>query len=131
MRLTSARDINANVKYKEVGKQVMLFVINGKDRIKNEVSDGIVVIFNAANSEKEIDLYKYGVVKGDWNVCINDKFAGIKTLDTIKDGKVKVAPISAMVLVKGEGTDNDSIYGDNEQQKIEHLRKELQDIIAF
>ncbi len=131
LRLTSARDINANVKYKEVGKQVMLFVINGKDRIKNEVSDGIVVIFNAANSEKEIDLYKYGVVKGDWNVCINDKFAGIKTLDTIKDGKVKVAPISAMVLVKGEGTDNDSIYGDNEQQKIEHLRKELQDIIAI
>mgnify|MGYP002509038416 CR=1 FL=1 len=41
----------------------------------------------------------------DWNVCINDKFAGIKTLDAIKDGKVKVAPISAMVLVKGEGTD--------------------------
>ena len=131
LRLTSARDVSANVKYKKISDQVVLFTINGKDRIQGEVSDGIVLIFNASTSEKEINLYNNnGITKGDWNVCIDDKKAGIETLYTIKDGKVTVAPISAMVLVKGEGTDNDSIYGDNEQQKIDHLRGELQDLIA-
>ena len=131
LRLTSARDISANVKYRKIDNQVVLFVINGKDKIKQEVSDGIVVIFNASTSAKEINLYSSsGVTKGDWNVCIDDKKAGTETLYTIKDGKVTVAPISAMVLVKGEGTDTDSIYKDNEQQKIEHLRNELQDLIT-
>ena len=131
LRLTTARDVNANVKYKKIEDQIVLFVINGKGRIKDEVSDGIVAIFNASTSPKEINLYNnYGITEGEWKICINDQKAGIEAIDIVKDGKVTVAPISAMVLVKGEGVDGDSIYGDNEQQKIEYLRKELQDLVA-
>lgn len=46
------------------------------------------------------------------------------------DGKVKVAPVSALVLVKGETKDDESIYDKNEQQKIQEQLKELNALIA-
>ena len=44
---------------------------------------------------------------------INAEDAGIEVLDIITDGKVTVDAISAMVLVKGETVDTDSVYLDN------------------
>ena len=114
LRLTTAADVAANVKYKWITNEVIMFVIDGTN-VADEVSDGIVVIFNATTSAKEIDLYASGreVPEGDWQICVNDKNAGIDVLDTVKDGKVTVAPISAMVLVKGETEDEDSVYVQN------------------
>ena len=77
-------------------------VIKGKDTVPGEVSDNILVIFNCKPQEMELDLYAHDVVKADWKVCIDGDKAGTKTLRTITDGKVKLAPISAMVLVRGE-----------------------------
>lgn len=129
LRLTSAAEVTENVKYHWISNNVVMFVINGHDKIASEVSDGIVVIFNATTDEKEVDLNSYGVSQGTWNICINDQKAGIETLAAVTDGKVKVASISALVLVKGETKDNESVYDKNEQQKIEKLKKELEALI--
>ena len=119
LRLTTAAEVKANVQYKWISNELVMFVINGKDSIADEVSDGIVVIFNANTEAKDVDLYNnYGVAEGTWNICINDQKAGIETLEAVTDGKVKVAPVSALVLVKGETKDDESIYDKNEQQKI-------------
>lgn len=129
LRLTTAAEVKANVQYKWISEELVIFVINGKDSIADEVSDGIVVIFNANTAAKDVDMYSYGVPQGTWNICINDQKAGIETLAAVTDGKVKVAPISALVLVKGETKDNESVYDKNEQQKIEKLKKELEALI--
>lgn len=113
LRLTSAAEVAENVEYKWITNEVVMFVINGKESVETEVSDGIVVIFNATGSAKEIDLSAYGVAGGEWKVCINHEKAGIEPLAVVTDGGVTVEPISAMVLVKGETEDADSIYVQN------------------
>lgn len=134
LRLTSADDVKKNVKYNWITNEVVMFVIGGKDTIEGEVSDGIVVIFNATNSKQAINLYQstYGVEKGTWNICINDQKAGIETLDSVTvtetGGQVQVAPISAMVLVKGEAKDQESVYDKNELAK--RKLQALKDLIA-
>ena len=130
LRLTSAADVKANVSYRWITNEVVMFVIGGNDTIEDEVSDGIVVIFNATNSEQSINLYNnYGIAEGTWNVCINDKKAGIETLASVTDGQVKVAPISAMVLVKGETEDQDSVYDKNDpvKRKLQALKELIAD----
>ena len=37
---------------------------------------------------------------GTWQVCINERTAGVHAITTVNN-KVSVAPVSAMVLVKG------------------------------
>ena len=113
LRLTSSKEVANNVIYKKVSNNVLLFDIAGKDAVEGEVSDGIIVIYNANKAAKTFSLYDYGVEKGEWKVCINAEDAGIEVLDTITDGKVTVDAISAMVLVKGETVDTDSVYLDN------------------
>ncbi len=113
LRLTTAEAVAENVQYHWITNEVIMFVINGKESVAGEISDGIVIIFNATNSKKSVDLFLkdkngnniYGIAQGTWNVCVNDKKAGTEILDTITDGKVEVAPISAMILVKGEVED--------------------------
>ena len=130
LRLTSAADVEKNVKYKWITNEVVMFVIGGKDTIEGEVSDGIVVIFNATNSKKVINLYNnYGIAEGTWNVCINDQKAGVETLDSVTNGQVEVAPISAMVLVKGETEDQNSVYDKNDpvKRKLQALKELIAD----
>ena len=114
LRLTSAADVKNNINSFTVADNTVMFVIKGRESIKEEVSDGIIVIFNADPAEREIDLNKeeYGVAEGTWNICINDKKAGAATIGSVNNGKVKVAPISALVLVKGEKAASDSIYAE-------------------
>lgn len=119
LRLTTTDEVSANVSYHKVSANVLLFNIKGKDSVKGEVSDGIVVIYNADTTDKTVNLYhNYGIAEGEWQVCIDDKNAGIETLRTITDGQVTVAPISAMVLVKGNVKDNDSVYDENFKEKV-------------
>ena len=47
LRLTSKDEIAENVTYHWDTNELIFFTINGKDKIKDEVSDGIIVIFNA------------------------------------------------------------------------------------
>ena len=129
LRLTTAEAVAQNVKYHWITNEVIMFVINGKEQIAGEASDGIVVIFNATKSAKEVDLYRkndqnnsmYGIAEGTWNVCVNAEKAGTEILDTITDGKVQIAPISAMILVKGE--DEGSSDDEALQKKLQELKE--------
>ena len=131
LRLTTAEAVEQNVKYHWITNEVIMFVINGKEQIAGEVSDGIVIIFNATSAEKEVDLYRktnennsmYGIAEGTWNICVNAEKAGTEILESITDGKVKVAPISAMILVKGETESDDVVV---EKQKLQSLIDQCQ-----
>ena len=101
LRLSTKEDVFANMDYRWITNEVVLFNIKGKGSIPSEVSDGIVIIFNATKSAKTIDLYAAGVARGQWEVRVNDEKAGLSRLDTVLDGKVQVPGISAMVLTKG------------------------------
>ena len=110
LRLTTKTAVNNNVQEWYIEDNVVMFEINGKGSIANEVADKILVIFNSNNSSKTFSLSDYGIGSGTWNICINDEAAGTDVLGTIKNNQVTVAPISAMVLVKGDTIDTDSVY---------------------
>lgn len=94
LRLMTADDVNSNITPVEgLAENVVAF--NVKGGVNNEKSDGLFVIFNANKSETKVKL-----PEGDWNVCINAEKSGTDAIETIS-GEAKVAPISAMVLVKG------------------------------
>ena len=97
--------------YRWITNELVLFNIKGKGSVKGEVSDGIVVIFNATKSAKTVDLYAAGVARGQWEVRVNAESAGLKRLDTVLDGKVQIAPVSAMVLTKGVAACQHSFRG--------------------
>ncbi|MCI5494046.1 MAG: type I pullulanase [Lachnospiraceae bacterium] len=98
LRLSDAADVAANVKpVEDLGDKLVAFEVNGG--INGETSDGIYLVFNANQEEKEVTL-----PDGNWDVCINGEQAGTEPIETITDGRLTVAPISAMVLVKNDGT---------------------------
>lgn len=111
-RLQTAEEVDANVDYVQIKNGPMMFVIKGKDSIPGEVADEIVVIFNANTTKKTFRITDYGASMGEWKVCVNDEKAGIEAISTT-DGEVTVQPLSAMVLVKGQTEDKDSVYVDN------------------
>ena len=99
LRMARAEKVAANVTYKWITNEVILFEINGKPAVAGETAEQIVVILNATVDAKTIDLDGAGL-NGVWNVCIDDQSAGIDVLRTVKENIVEIAPISAMVLVK-------------------------------
>ena len=113
LRLTTKTEVNNNVTPIYVDDDTVMFKINGKASIKDEVADEIVIIYNRGKSAKNVSLYDKGASTGIWTVCVNDKKAGIDVLDVVFDGNVTVPAISAMVLVKGDALDTDSIYAKN------------------
>ena len=99
LRLATAAEVAKNVTYKWITNELVLFEIKG-DCVENEPAESMVVIFNATTEEKLINLTEHDIEAGEWSVYINDCLAGTKALDTVTDGKVTVAPISALVLAK-------------------------------
>ena len=81
---------------------VVAFHINGG--VNGETAEALYVIFNANPEAAEITL-----PEGKWNVYIDGEKAGTQVLRTVKDGKVSVDGISAMVLAK----DGNSAEGSN------------------
>ena len=103
LRLSTKAEVAANVEYRWITNELVLFHIKGKGHVRGEVSDGIVVIFNATKQAKTVDLYAAGVARGQWDVRVNGEKAGVKLLGTVVDGKVQVPGVSAIVLTKGLG----------------------------
>ena len=119
LRLTTSAKVAETVSYHWIDSNVILFEINGKSTVEGEVSDNIVVIFNANKSSKTVDLSSYGDFETDWKVCINGQNAGTAVLDTVSpDASVTVDAISALVLVQGETVDTDSVYGSNVKETV-------------
>lgn len=100
LRLSTAAEVARNVAYKWITNELVLFEIQGCDGVPEEISQSIVVIFNATTEPKQIDFTAHGLDAGEWSVYINDRCAGTEVLDIVNDGKVTVAPVSAMVLAK-------------------------------
>ena len=100
LRLTTAEEVAANVTYKWITNEVIMFEIDGKESVETEDAEKILVIFNATAKNREIDLEAAGVAEGSWNVCIDDQSAGVETLRVISESVIEIAPISALVLVK-------------------------------
>lgn len=101
LRLNNANDVNSNITVVE-GLDPNVVAFNVKGKVNGEVADGIFVIFNANNAQKEVTL-----PDGEWKVCVNGEKAGTDVIETVT-GKATVAPISAMVLVQGETVDADA-----------------------
>lgn len=94
-RLASSEEVHKNVIPLEgLEANVTGFRVFGGE--KGEYAKELFVIFNPGRTETQISL-----PKGKWNVCINGEKAGTKVIEAVKQDTVRVAPISAMVLVKG------------------------------
>ena len=98
LRLSTAADVAANVTYRWITNEVVLFEIKGS--CDQKASDGIVVIMNATNKKQSINLEAAGVMPGIWDVYVNEDKAGVEVLNTLTDSVVDVAPISSMVICK-------------------------------
>ena len=102
LRLENAEDVKAHVTpVEDLDANVVAFAITGD--VDGETADGMYVIFNANNEKKEVTL-----PEGNWNVCINDTLAGTDTIETIS-GTAEVAPVSALILVKGDGNGSTAV----------------------
>ena len=95
LHMTNAEDVAANLSAVE-GMESGVVAFEMKGGANGDSAQGIFFIFNSNNEEKQISL-----PEGNWDVCINDKKAGTEVLDTVL-GTATVAPISALVLVKGD-----------------------------
>ena len=94
-RLTTAAAVKASYKSAldntEAG--VAAFTLDGT-KVDGESADSILVIYNALTTSSKVTL-----PEGNWDVYVNDKTAGNKSLATCT-GTVEVPYLSAMVLVK-------------------------------
>lgn len=61
----------------------------------NYKKDKFIVLFNANHSQS----YEHNLPKGDWEVLVDNKKAGISAIDVIKE-KITMQPISCIVLKK-------------------------------
>lgn len=97
LRMTTAEDVAANITTVDgLDANVTAFEIKGGTN--GDSADGMFIIFNPNAEETQVTL-----PDGVWDVYINGEKAGTEVLETITGGTATVAPISAMVLIKGEG----------------------------
>lgn len=96
LRMTNAADVASNISVVEdLEANVTAFAIKGG--ANGDSAEGMYIIFNPNTAETRVAL-----PEGVWNVYINGEKAGTEVLETITEGTANVAPISAMVLIKGE-----------------------------
>ena len=94
LRMTDAAEVEAKIK--PLGgvdfNVVACHIGSGANGEENE----IIAVFNPRREASAVTL-----PEGQWNICIDAENAGVASLG-VAEGEVQVAPISAMVLVKGE-----------------------------
>jgi len=94
LRLTTAYDVLSHVVAVPCNNPNMCaFRVTGN--IAQEPSDEFFMIYNASETAQTVTL-----PKGKWQICINDTKAGTSAIAVVEN-VVSVAPISALVLVKG------------------------------
>ena len=100
LRMTTVEDVAANIKtVSGLEANVLAFEIAGG--ANGDSAEGMYIIFNANEEETQVTL-PAGYA---WNVYVNGESAGTEVIETITSGTAKVAPISALVLVRGEEVD--------------------------
>lgn len=93
-RMTTTEEVQENLNFVETGDEsVVAYTIDNSPN--EESAESIFVAYNAAREEKVLSL-----PEGEWNVYVNSEKAGTQILSTVQ-GEIKVSPISAVVLLKG------------------------------
>lgn len=113
LRMTKYADIANNFEYILDGTEdddtVVEYALKGG--ANGETSDGIIVILNPSENNKDITL-----PDGNWNIYVNAQKAGTEVLGSVT-GKVTVESLSGMILVKepapSVGSDNTNPTGGN------------------
>ena len=114
LRCPGGGDAWGNVSYKKINDQCILFYIGGN--VNGECSDGIVIIYNGNSSTQWVNMYDHGVPQGNWQACVHGDKAGTTALWSTSNGSVGVDGISTTVLIKGDLTDENSVY--NRQETV-------------
>lgn len=97
LRLATAKEVADSVKFSEgLPENVVAYEVSGKPN--GETADSIFVAFNANKDDVEVKLPS----SGKWSVCVNGEKAGTDVIETVDGDTVKVAGVSAVVLVSGD-----------------------------
>ncbi|MDE5588910.1 MAG: type I pullulanase [Acetatifactor sp.] len=95
LRLDDAQAVQEHVsRVEDVPQNVLAFDLTGG--MEGETAEEMFIIFNPNPEAAEVKL-----PAGGWSVYINGEKAGTQALEGVS-GKVSVAPISAMVLIKDD-----------------------------
>ena len=90
LRLSTEEEVKEHLKEIDVDTDnVVAFNLDDKN----------IFVFNANNEEITFEL-----PEGKWDVLINDKKAGTKSIEMLKGGPITVASISALVVERHEGS---------------------------
>lgn len=101
LRLSEAEEVAEHVSVmKGLDSNMVGFEVTGG--MPGENAESICLLFNSGEKAVNVKL-----PDGSWNICINDKTAGTETIEEVS-GEVSVAPISALILTKGDNTSKES-----------------------
>ena len=124
LRLETAEEVSKVVTSCKIpeNNNLLAFKLDGS-KVAGEVADEIIIVYNATNAEKYVDIRSdIGASDGTWHVCIDGNKAGKESLYTVNVNAnyswPKVAAHSTLVLVKGALEDNDSVYTRNNNVTI-------------
>lgn len=101
LSLDNKEDVEKAVKFIDTDDEgVIVYKLSGKLLDKTECKEDIIVIFNSRKEAYELKTDEIEDMDDnkEYDVFINDKYAGNKSLEKV-DGAVKVPPVSCMVLV--------------------------------
>ena len=93
LRMRSAEDVYSHITVMDIPDE-NLAAYHLWGNVNDEVSEAVLVIFNASSEEKEISL-----PVGSWKLCIDHKTAGTVPF-AVAEEKFTVKPFSAAVLIK-------------------------------
>ena len=91
-KMTDANQIKKNINFiNKVPQNCIAYTIKN-DNTGDDWSE-VLILLNPNRTELE-----FKIPSGNWNVVVDDQKAGEDIIETIKNDKIKVKPISGMVL---------------------------------
>lgn len=114
-RMTSAEAIQNHLAFVESPNNTVAYVL--KDGANKDKWENIFVAYNANKEPVKITM-----PKAEWKVVVKDGKAGVKTLATIKDDQVTIAPLSALVMHTNDLIEIKDLFKANKTVKIEGIQ---------
>ncbi len=111
---------------------VVSYTLTNKEKnLKNEWSQ-VAVIFNSTDKDQEVTLKAADGEKlpSEWVIIADKTSAGVKSLGTVKGGKVNAAAGSALILVEKSSFDKIKIESDKCRLTVEHRDKASDEVIS-
>ncbi len=102
LRLTTTEEVQNTItpNFSDETKLISFLFSNPDKKIAGESAESIMVIFNAAQEEKE-----FLIGSGEWDICAQGLKAGCESLGKIDGSNTNtIEPLSALILVRGDET---------------------------